>query len=108
MDLLKNHLTLLCKASHAPVRLRQDKYQDTVNYLLKNKLINFTIEKGNRYTYYIVETTELGKAVLYEKTRSSRRAAVALALSIISIVLSFLVAFTPFADWSKQLISLLF
>ena len=108
MNLLKSHLNILKKASHRNLWLKQSKYQDAVNYLLKDKLIDFRIEKVHGDTFYVVRTTEHGKAVLYEKTRSSRRATVALALSIISIVLSFLVAFTPFADWSRQLISRLF
>ncbi|MBQ3182389.1 MAG: hypothetical protein IJB57_01855 [Clostridia bacterium] len=108
MDLSYEHICLLKNISKSNVTRSDPTKNKDIDYLISLELVEaITVDKEEEF-YLFPILTEKGKAVLYEKTRATRRANVALVLSIISIVLSFLVAFTPFADWSKQLISMLF
>lgn len=108
MDLSYEHICLLKEISKDKVTRSDPTKIKDIDYLISLGLVEaYTCDKEEEF-YLFPVLTEKGKAVLYEKTRATRRANIALTLSIISIVLSFLVAFTPFADWSKQLLSMLF
>lgn len=102
MELNSAQLRLLQRASRKTIRCERKKQIKIVEYLITNKLIDFSIKKTDKGCAYLVTTNEHGKAVLYEKSTVERRANVAIVLSVIAIVISFLTAFTPFSDWSKE------
>lgn len=81
-----------------------DEAKETIYFLQSKKLVSL-LSLPELHGRKLCKITEQGKAVLYEHTHTIRRANIALFLSIIAIVISFLVAFTPFADWSKGLLS---
>ena len=102
------HLRVLKKASRKVAVYSRDKYGEIIDYLLKDKVIDFTIKRTDKGVFYHVKTNEKGKALLYERGVANRRANIAIVLSIIAIIISVLTAFTPFADWSKAFMQSLF
>ncbi len=108
MYLSKKHIRLLKKVNKRPI-VRTDKYHlKDAEYLRSNDLVTARMIDRDDDFYYEMIITEKGTAVLHERLHASRRANVALALSIIAIVLSILTAFTPFPEWSQQIIRNLF
>lgn len=101
MNFNNKHLSILRKASRKTIVLDKTRYGDAVNHLINNHVIDITVSERDGEFYYHVTTTEKGKAVLYERSDAIRRANIAIFLSVIALVISFLVAFTPFADWSR-------
>ena len=78
---------------------------EDIEYLRSHDLVAATqCDKPGDY-FCQPRITEKGKAFLYEKRHSNRRANIALAISIIALVVSLLTAFTPFPDWCKTWIS---
>lgn len=108
MTLSKEHIRLLKDISKGKLTRSDKNNLKDIEYLTSIGLVeSYSCDKEEEFYLYPV-LIELGKAVLYERTNASFRSNIALTLSIISILLSFLVAFTPSADWSKQLLSRLF
>lgn len=107
MELSPKHIKLLQKTKKKTV-IRTDKYDiKDLEYLRSLDLITaISCDKKDDY-FYQAFITEKGKAVLSERLHSNRRANIALVLSILALLVSFLVAFTPFAEWSQDWISTL-
>lgn len=101
MYLSPQHIKLLKKISKTAV-IRTDKWNiEDMEYLRSEGLVTAcSVDKKDDF-YYQPRITEKGKAVLYERGDIKRRANIAIILSVIALVISFLVAFTPFADWSR-------
>lgn len=108
MELDRMHTKVLKQSSRRETVYDYKKYDEIIDYLISNKLIDFEITKTDKGTCYRVKTNQKGKAVLYERTTANRRANIAIVISVIAIVISFLTAFTPFSDWSRAFIETLF
>ena len=104
MYLDRHHIRLLKKISRTDV-VRTDKYDiKDIEYLRSEGLVSVSsVDKPGDF-FYQPFITEKGKAVLWERTKTERRANIAIVLSILALILSFLTAFTPFSDWSRSLI----
>lgn len=101
----RKQLKLLKSISkHAVVRTDKRIIED-IEYLRSHGLVVVTQYDKPDDFFYQPRITEEGKAFLYEKRHANRRANIALAISVIALVLSLLTAFTPFADWCKVWIS---
>lgn len=108
MELSSKHIRLLKKISKTYVT-RTNKYNtEDIEYLRSLGLVSVTIcDKPNDF-YYHPRITEKGKAILYMTKNVAVKANFAIVLSILALAISFLVAFTPFADWSRAFIEGLF
>ena len=104
MELNRNHLAMLKKSCRKTARFNRDTHGPAVDYLSSQKLITFTISNVRGKIIYHVSATEQGKAALYEKVSVIHRANLALLLSLIAILISFLAEFTPVFDYLKELI----
>lgn len=107
MDLSRNQLTLLKKAKRKEIVCEKKKWGKIVAHLIKERLIDFRIQREGDKVYYLIRTNETGKAVLHEKTTALRRANIAIVISVVALLLSILTAFTPFPEWSKGFIEAL-
>lgn len=105
MYISAKQLRLLADIAKNPtVRTDKDNVED-IEYLRDHALVTCTqCDKSDDF-FYQARITEKGKAFLYETKHNLRRTNIALALSIIAILISLLTAFTPFSDWSKDFIS---
>ena len=104
MHLSGRHMKMLKKISKEDI-IRTDKWDiEDIEYLRSEGLVTVCSVDRKDDFFYQPRLTEKGKAVLDERLHSTRRANIALLLSICAIILSFLTAFTPFADWSRSLI----
>ena len=108
MELHNDHLRLLRRASRKTVVCDGNKYSEMLNNLAAAHLIYFIIRNDGEKVLYYVNTTDKGKAALYEKTSSDRKNNIALVLSTIAIILTVLDSFTPFGDWAREFIQTLF
>lgn len=108
MDLSREQFVLLKKAKRKTMICESKQYGDIIDYLIKYRLIDFTIQREGDKVYYHVNTNQAGKAVLHEKSTALHRANLALIISAIALILSVLTAFTPFPEWSKGFIDTLF
>lgn len=108
MDLSREQIVLLKKAKRKTMICESKQYGEIIDYLIKYRLIDFTIQREGDKVYYHVNTNQAGKAVLHEKSTALRRANLALIISAVAILLSLLTAFTPFSEWSKLFIEKLF
>lgn len=104
MYLSQHHIKLLKQISKEKV-IRTDKWKtEDIEYLRGKDLVTVcSVDKEDDF-FYQPKITEKGKAVLYERVDVKRRANIAIAISVIALVISFLSAFTPFADWLNGLI----
>lgn len=102
MYLSKQHINLL-KQTRKTAVIRTDKFGvDDLEYLRSEGLIiACSVDKKDDF-FYQAKITEKGKAVLYERIDVKRRANIAIVLSVVALIVSLLVAFTPFADWSRS------
>lgn len=108
MYLSPQHIKLLKEIRKSNV-IRTDKWDiEDIEYLRSEGLvIACAVDKQDDF-YYQPRITEKGKAVLFERVDVKRRANIAIFLSVVALIISFLVAFTPFADWSSAFIQELF
>ena len=108
MHLSSSHVKLLKKIKRKNVIRTNKRDIEDIEYLRSNELVVICSvdKKDDFYCQPII--TEKGKAVLEEKLDIKRRANIAMILSLLALIISFLVAFTPFSDWFKELILLLF
>lgn len=112
MNLSKKHLRLLKAIENKTiVRTNKRKIKD-LEYLRSLELITaISVDKEDDF-YYQPEITEKGKAVLYERLYANKRANIALALSILSLIISslsllisFFTDFLPTVGWIWEGIS---
>ena len=107
MVISPNQLKLLAAISKKN-EIRTDTNNEDIEYLQDNGLV-VCMQCDHPGDYFLqARITEKGKAFLYERMHSNRRANIALMFSVIALVLSLLTALTPFPDWSKAWISTLF
>lgn len=107
MYLDRKHIVLLKKiAKNKIIRTDRHKVAD-IEYLRAEGLVIVTCMDQKDDFYYHPQITEKGKGVIYEWTRTTGRADIAIFMSAVALIISFLVAFTPFADWSKELVAYL-
>lgn len=106
--LSKTHIRLLKQIKKNKI-VRTDKRKlEDVEYLRENGLVvAVTYDKPGDY-YYQPRLTEKGKAILYEWKRTKRKSDITLLISICAFLLSVLTAFTPFEDWSQEIIGKIF
>ena len=108
MELSGKHLRLLKKISKNGVTRTNKHNTEDIDYLRSRGLVSVAIcDKPNDF-YYHARITEKGKAILYMTKNIAVKANVAIVLSVLALIISFLVAFTPFADWSRAFIEGLF
>ena len=77
------------------------------NYLLRISIPPQTCSDGY-VEYYAVKLSPEGEDMLDVNRISNHEARIALILSIIALVFTFITAFTPFADWCQDWIASLF
>lgn len=105
MYISKSQLKLLRRIAKRSVVRTDALTIEDIEYLRSHDLvISAQCDKPGDY-FYQPRITERGKAFLCEKRNANRRSNIALAISVIALLLSLLTAFTPFPDWCRDWIS---
>ena len=105
---------LLYVKKHQPVPIYEIPFDiSRFEYLLENGFIEKTVIRSKRYPDGHVENlgikiTACGRDALFLKRTVVMQARISLIISISALAISFLVAFTPFADWCRAWFSSIF